>query len=217
MGSSTSVFGLAAFQWLRAQMDLIGDVLPRSTLAEGFMFDGRRRRRLIGALLFVALCGVILGVPIRVAACQCMGLDRGDVVFTGTLVGSPNEPTLLHDIFLANSGVYTFDVESVERGDPLDGRAYSSGATCEAAYEVGATYRVHARQTPTEPTGATLAMGPCMVPAEMVSPRPPLAAIPYWALSSTGVVVLGAGLFLAVAGGTYLWSSRRKRRLGDAD
>lgn len=33
---------LAAFQWLRAQVDVLGDVLPRSILAEGFVFDGRR-------------------------------------------------------------------------------------------------------------------------------------------------------------------------------
>jgi len=33
---------LAAFQWLRAQMDIHGEVLPRSILAEGFTFDGRR-------------------------------------------------------------------------------------------------------------------------------------------------------------------------------
>ena len=33
---------LAAFQWLRAQMDLLGDVLPRTVLEEGFVFDGRR-------------------------------------------------------------------------------------------------------------------------------------------------------------------------------
>jgi len=33
---------LAAFQWLRAQMDVIGEVLPRSVLAEGFVFDGMR-------------------------------------------------------------------------------------------------------------------------------------------------------------------------------
>jgi putative restriction endonuclease len=33
---------LAAFQWLRAQMDVHGDVLPRSIVAEGFVFEGRR-------------------------------------------------------------------------------------------------------------------------------------------------------------------------------
>lgn len=33
---------LAAFQWLRAQMDVIGEVLPRALLAEGFVFDGVR-------------------------------------------------------------------------------------------------------------------------------------------------------------------------------
>jgi putative restriction endonuclease len=33
---------LAAFQWLRSQMDLLGEVLPRSVLEQGFVFDGRR-------------------------------------------------------------------------------------------------------------------------------------------------------------------------------
>ena len=33
---------LAAFQWLRAQMDIHGEVLPRSILAEGLVFEGRR-------------------------------------------------------------------------------------------------------------------------------------------------------------------------------
>lgn len=33
---------LAAFQWLRAQMDVVGEVLPRTVLAEGFSFDGIR-------------------------------------------------------------------------------------------------------------------------------------------------------------------------------
>jgi putative restriction endonuclease len=33
---------LAAFQWLRAQMDVHGEVLPRSVLAQGFELDGRR-------------------------------------------------------------------------------------------------------------------------------------------------------------------------------
>jgi putative restriction endonuclease len=33
---------LAAFQWLRAQMDVMGEVLPRSLLAQGFTFVGTR-------------------------------------------------------------------------------------------------------------------------------------------------------------------------------
>ncbi|MGH2381017.1 MAG: HNH endonuclease [Candidatus Limnocylindria bacterium] len=33
---------LAAFQWLRAQMDVHGEVLPRSVLAQGFTLDGVR-------------------------------------------------------------------------------------------------------------------------------------------------------------------------------
>ena len=39
-----------------------------------------------------------------------------------------------------------------------------------------------------------------------------IAAIPYWALSSTGVLVLGSGLFLALVGGAYVWYSRRERQ-----
>lgn len=33
---------LAAFRWLRAQIDVIGDVLPRPVLEDGFEFDGQR-------------------------------------------------------------------------------------------------------------------------------------------------------------------------------
>jgi hypothetical protein len=158
-----------------------------------------------------------LSAPTSVLACLCGELEEGDVVFTGTVVDSPNELTLLHDIWLANSGVYTFDVESVERGDALDGRVHSSGATCESAYQVGARYRVHARHIPRDqdsgvPTDVSLAMGPCMVHAEMVAFPASIAAIPYWALSSTGVLVLGSGLFLALVGGAYLWYSRRERQ-----
>ena len=32
----------AAFEWLRAQVDSLGDVLPRALLAQGFEFDGHR-------------------------------------------------------------------------------------------------------------------------------------------------------------------------------
>ena len=32
----------AAFEWLRAQVDSVGDVLPREMLAHGFQFDGHR-------------------------------------------------------------------------------------------------------------------------------------------------------------------------------
>jgi putative restriction endonuclease len=33
---------VAAFEWLRTQSDLYGDVLPRAVLAEGFIFEGTR-------------------------------------------------------------------------------------------------------------------------------------------------------------------------------
>jgi len=176
----------------------------------------------LSAIALLALVGLSLSAPTSVVACLCMGLEEGDVIFTGEIVDSPNELSLLHDIFLANPGVYTFDVESVERGDALDGRVHSSGATCESAYQVGAKYRVHARHMPADensgsPAGVSLAMGPCMVHAEMVAFPASFAAIPYWALSSSGVLVLGSGLFLAIAGGGYLWYARRESRLARPD
>jgi putative restriction endonuclease len=54
---------LAAFQWLRAQMDVHGDVLPRSILAEGFVLDGRRVPLLGPQGIFKpALCDVPLSI-----------------------------------------------------------------------------------------------------------------------------------------------------------
>ena len=65
-------------------------------------------------------------------------------------------------------------------------RVYSSGRTCENAYQVGARYRVHARHVPRDqdsgiPTDVSLAMGPCMAHAEMLAFHASIAAIPYWA------------------------------------
>jgi putative restriction endonuclease len=33
---------LAAFEWLKEQVELHGDVLPRSLLEQGFLFEGQR-------------------------------------------------------------------------------------------------------------------------------------------------------------------------------
>lgn len=54
---------LAAFQWLRSQMDVHGEVLPRLVLAEGFVFDGRRVPLLGPQGIFKpALCGAPLSI-----------------------------------------------------------------------------------------------------------------------------------------------------------
>jgi putative restriction endonuclease len=54
---------LAAFQWLRSQMDVHGDVLPRRILAEGFVFDGRRVPLLGPQGIFKpAVCDVALSI-----------------------------------------------------------------------------------------------------------------------------------------------------------
>jgi hypothetical protein len=163
--------------------------------------------------IVVALVALMLNVPASVLACQCMGLDEGDVVFTGTVVDSPNELAPLHDIWLPAAGVYTFDVESVERGESFDGRVSSGGATCESAYQVGATYRVHAHHAPMDrqQSAATLAMGSCTVRPELVAPAAFFTALPYWALSSNGLPWLGGGLLLAVLAGAYRYSRRNGR------
>jgi hypothetical protein len=174
-----------------------------------------RIRSALGGLVLMAIVGVTLSTPPPLAACQCMGQNSGDVVFTGTVVDSPNELSLLHDVFLANPGVYTFDVESVERGDALDGRVYSGGATCESAYQVGATYRVHASHTSDDHVrgsapGVSLAIGSCMVGPELLAPQTPLTALPYWALSSQGLPVLSITGFAVLLGiAAYVISRRR--------
>ena len=54
---------LAAFQWLRAQMDIHGEVLPRSILAGGFELDGHRVPLLGPQGIFKpALCEVPLSI-----------------------------------------------------------------------------------------------------------------------------------------------------------
>jgi putative restriction endonuclease len=54
---------LAAFQWLRSQTHVYGDVLPRSILAEGFVLDGRRVPLLGPQGIFKpALCEVPLSI-----------------------------------------------------------------------------------------------------------------------------------------------------------
>lgn len=73
-------------------------------------------------------------------------LTPGEVVFTGTVTDSPNCSFLLRDAFEGTADVFTFDVESVTRGDPMDGRVYTSSGHggCGRVFELGATYRVHA-------------------------------------------------------------------------
>ena len=55
---------LAAFQWLRAQMDVHGEVLPRSILAEGFAFE-ERRVPLIGPQ-GIFKPGIMTGAPLSI-------------------------------------------------------------------------------------------------------------------------------------------------------
>jgi len=75
---------LAAFQWLRAQMDVRGEVLPRSLLEEGFMFDGRRVPLLGPQGIFKpALCDLPLSIttlpnsPHATIACGAHEMTRG--------------------------------------------------------------------------------------------------------------------------------------------
>lgn len=184
--------------------------------------DRRLRPSILSAIALLSILWLALSAPANVMACQCMGREEGDVVFTGTVTDSPNELSLLHDVFLANSGVYTFDVESVQRGEAFDGRVHSGGRTCESAYQVGATYRVHAGYVPDESgegnsAGVSLAIGPCMVAPELLAPQTPLTAFPYWALSSGGVLALSAGalgLVIGIAAFAY-WRADRDVRQPD--
>jgi hypothetical protein len=174
------------------------------------------RRRALGAFVLVTLVGLRLGMPSSVAACLCAGESPGDVVFTGTVVGGPNDAIFLRDLAIPSAGVYTFDVRSAIRGDPRDGRVYSGPGDCTALFELGATYRVHARvMDPAEeytgrPPDVPLLTGMCMA-GELLEPPNPLVAINALAFSPPGTILIVGGLALVAAIGIYL---RRRRSTG---
>ena len=168
-------------------------------------------RRAIG--LVVVCAAVTLSVPASVAACLCGGESQGDVVFTGTVMDSPNGAILLPELFVSQPGVYTFDVQSVIRGDPLDGRVYSGHGSCNSFFELGATYRVHAWMAgPGEdylgnPSDVPLATDMCMA-GELLEPASPLIVIRAVALSPLGAILIISGLMLMAVVGVSL---RRRR------
>lgn len=172
------------------------------------------RRGSLGAMMLLVLVVLTLRAPASVAACVCADAAEGDVVFTGKVTGSPNGFVLSPELFMPQTGVYTFDVESVTRGDPLDGRVYSGFGNCNSLFEVGGTYLVHAEVVdPAEtragnPTDVPLLTNMCMA-NELLEPPPPPHAIVAWARSLPGVLVLGGGLFVVIVGASYLWYSRR--------
>jgi hypothetical protein len=171
------------------------------------------RRRAFGALALMTLVALRLSMPAPAAACLCAGESPGDVVFTGMVVDSPNEPIFLRDLFIPSAGVYTFDVQSVIRGDPRDGRVYSGPGNCTGFFELGANYRVHARMMDAteeytgRPPDVPLLTGMCMA-GELLEPPNPLVAINALAFSPPGMILIVGGLALVATIGIYL---RRRR------
>lgn len=165
------------------------------------------------ATLLMALIGLTLSAPTYVAACQCMGQAEGEVVFTGTVVDSPNGSVFFQELEIPKHGVYTFDVTSVTRGDARDGRVYSGPGNCASAFPVGATYLVHATllradQDWGNPPDVPLVTGMCMA-GELLEPANPLIALRAMALSPMGMLGILGGLALLAAIGIYL---RRRRQ-----
>ena len=166
------------------------------------------RRWALGAFVFTVLLGITLSVPAFVAACVCGDLAEGDVVFDGTVVDSPNEAFLFPELSPPSSGVYTFAVSSVIRGNALDGRVFSGQGDCTRSFEVGATYRVHAQlsapdQEASAPADARLATGQCLA-GELLEGPPPLNRAVDWARSVPGALVLGIGLLMGIGLVGYL-------------
>jgi putative restriction endonuclease len=83
---------LAAFGWLRAQMDIHGDVLSRSILAQGFIFDGRRVPLLGPQGIFKpALCTMPLSITtIPGQYPDAMGTGTLSYAYRGTDPGHPD-------------------------------------------------------------------------------------------------------------------------------
>lgn len=146
-------------------------------------------------------------------ACLCGERAEGEVIFTGTVVDSPNGSVFFQELEYPKNGVYTFDVESVTRGDPLDGRVYS-GPGCGSSFLVGATYRVHAHMVAADAdwmgnsADVPLAASMCMA-GEFLEPASPLIAISAMALSPQGMIVIVGGMAMAAAIGTLLWRRMR--------
>ena len=167
------------------------------------------RRRALRAIVLITLVGLSLSAPARVAACQCISQSAGDVVFTGTVVDSPNGSIFFSELEVPRPGVYTFDVESVTRGDPLDGRVFSGPGNCNSAFHLGAKYRVHARavdpgdERAGNTSGVPLQTGPCMA-GELIEAADPLIAIRAMAASRPGLILIGGSLAVLATAWLYL-------------
>jgi hypothetical protein len=173
-------------------------------------------RALVRPLRLLVGCAVALSVVAflasAAAACTCAGSARpGAVVFTGTVVDTPEDFAL--ELFSGSAGVFTFDIESVTRGDPGDGRVFTGYGFggCGWTYQLGATYLVHAAIV--EPDGEWLGLRPgvplatdsCMQGAQ-VAPAWPGSVIGAWlgrppvALGAVGVLMALAAVYLVVRG-----------------
>ena len=174
----------------------------------------RRRHGAFGAAVVMALLGLWLSAPTYVVACLCGGQEQGEVVFTGTVKDSPNGAVFFQEYEIPKNGVYTFEVESVTRGDPLDGRVYSGMGNCGGFFLVGGTYRVHADRMAADqdwmgnPPDVPLATSTCMA-GELLEPPSPLIAIGAMAVTPQGLIVIVGGLVLVAVAGMHLG-----RRLG---
>lgn len=171
------------------------------------------RRRVLRAIVLMTVVGLALSAPAHVAACTCLDELPGDVVFTGKVVDSPNGSIFFSELEVPQSGVYTFDVDSVTRGDPLDGRVFSGPGNCSSLFQLGATYRVHARvvdpgeEYPWNRSGVPLETNLCMA-GELIEPADPLIAIRALAASPPGMILIGGSLAFLSAALIYL---RRRR------
>jgi LPXTG-motif cell wall-anchored protein len=178
------------------------------------------RRMAFGAVVALVVAFYALVVPQVVVACLCSHVDRGDVVFIGTVTDSPNRSILLRDVFEGAAGVYTFDVDSVTRGDPKDGRVYTPAGFggCGRVFELGATYRVHAEVvTPDDQLlgrrpGVALATGTCME-GELLDPPDQVVAFQSLIFTPQGIGLMAVGLGLVAGTGIY---ARRRRRSSEA-
>lgn len=148
----------------------------------------------IALVIALALLGA---EPDQVAACMCEA-RAGDVIFTGTVTSAVprNGPH-------RGSMIYSFNVESVERGSAGDGRVYSRtgaghGAFCGRDFVIGAKYRVHAdvvdpaqeymQETPTVP----LVTGHCLEGEQLGWPSPVIPGSPLFPITLGGLALAGA-------------------------
>jgi len=143
----------------------------------------RQSSALATAAIVAAVLVMLSATPARALLCAEVG--TGDVIFVGTVVDVPPWSELF-----PISGVYRFAIQERLVGDPRDGRIFNPlpHGGGGFAFQLGGTYRVHARAMSESeigladlPAGVSLTADGCLATSEVpVTPASMVRGIGAW-------------------------------------